>query len=132
MHELTPANIKLVQQQATPWARWDALLALGHLVRTVDAIAKRVGEAAKGKGKKKPTPLAALANDLKTARDGLKGRVDDVVWLVELDAKPDWAQVGKGFIEDQAFVAALGRKITAARSEQLASGVRKLFSGKQL
>ncbi|WOO81229.1 N-alpha-acetyltransferase 25, NatB auxiliary subunit [Vanrija pseudolonga] len=126
------ANIKLVHQQTTPWARWNALLTLGQLVRTIDAIAKRVGEAAKGKGKKKPTPLTALANDLKTARDGLKGKVDDVVRLVELDAKPDWTQVGKGFIEDQAFVAALGRKITAARSEQLASGVRKLFSGKQL
>ncbi|KAL1411365.1 mitochondrial distribution and morphology [Vanrija albida] len=126
------ANIALVEQQATPWARWNAVLALGQLVRTVDAIAKRVGEAAKGKGKKKPTPLTALANDLKTARDGLKGKVDEVVRAAELDTKPDWSEVAKGLIEDQAFVAALGRKITAARSEQLASGVRKLFSGKQL
>ena len=64
-------------------------------------MAKRVGDLGKpaGKGKKNPSQrILALAAELKSAKEGLRGKLADVVKmldaLVEGDNAIDWAVLG--------------------------------------
>lgn len=117
-------TLAAITSASTTWSRTDAYLALARLAGVARAIERRVVELAgpAKKGKKRPAALVQLGVALRSAREALARKQDEIARTAEGPA----SEVGAGLVDGD-VASACRENVKSARAD-LRAGVGRLLA----